>query len=49
MVRFGLCSTAPQEVLDLTRIQMFTAANPGAGITMVAPWEVQPRLPITMP
>ena len=24
-------------------------SNPGAGITMVTPWVVQPRFPITMP
>ena len=24
-------------------------SNPGAGMTMVTPWVVQPRLPITMP
>ena len=24
-------------------------SKPGAGITIVAPWVVQPRLPITMP
>ena len=26
-----------------------SGSKPGAGITIVAPWVVQPRLPITMP
>ena len=26
-----------------------SGSKPGAGITIVAPWLVQPRLPITMP
>ena len=31
------------------RLQRDPGSKPGAGITMVAPWVVQPRLPITMP
>ena len=28
---------------------VISGSKPGAGITIVAPWEVQPRLAITMP
>ena len=29
--------------------RVISGSKPGAGITIVAPWVVQPRLPITMP
>ena len=28
---------------------VISGSKPGAGITMVAPWVVQPRLPMTIP
>ena len=28
---------------------VISGSKPGAGITIVAPWVVQPRLPITIP
>ena len=31
------------------RRRVISGSKPGAGITMVAPWLVQPRLAITMP
>ena len=30
-------------------LSVASGSKPGAGITIVAPWDVQPRLPITMP
>ena len=32
-----------------TTRRVVSGSKPGAGITMVAPWVVHPRLPITMP
>ena len=32
-----------------TAFSVTRGSKPGAGITMVAPWVVQPRLPITIP
>jgi hypothetical protein len=32
-----------------TARSVVSGSNPGAGMTMVAPWVVQPRLPITIP
>ena len=35
--------------LGLDRLEHGAGSNASAGMTIVAPWVVQPRLPITMP
>ena len=44
----GTPYTAVQRSAAIAR-SVISGSKPGAGITIVAPWEVQPRLPITMP
>ena len=39
----------PVHFSSATTRSVVSASKPGAGMTMVAPREVQPRLPITMP
>ena len=44
----GTPYTPVQRSLSMTS-SVAPGSKPGAGITMVVPWLVQPRLPITMP
>ena len=44
----GTPYTAVQRSSAIAR-NVTSGSNPGAGITIVAPWVVQPRLAITMP
>ena len=39
----------PVQRSSSTARNVVSGSNPGAGITIVAPWVVQPRLPITIP
>ncbi len=40
---------SPVHFSSATQRSVVSGSKPGAGITMVAPWVVQPRLPITIP
>ncbi len=44
----GTPYTAVQRSSAIVR-RVISGSKPGAGITIVAPWVVQPRLPITIP
>ena len=44
----GTPYTAVQRSSAIAR-SVTSGSKPGAGITIVAPWVVQPRLPITIP
>ena len=39
----------PVQRSSTTARSVTAGSKPGAGITIVAPWVVQPRLPITIP